>query len=280
MERYDIYPHDRQGELVDLVSSIKPDVVIYVGAIEQYYNRPVPTVDTLKRIHDKVPSILFCCDASDDYWWEPIALYGRENCFSAYVNIDGNFNTPIAHFDDGIVKLAPTDPQLFSPMPWQDRSIFVGLSGAGGHPERDAFVRTLAERAQLDQRHGMPLREMGSFLGQCKIIANHPITGTGKAMHVKARVTEAGWAGACCLEKSNPSTSVWFADDLYLQYQDAEDALQKIAWARDNDDAVKDMADRFHHIVAERHHPRVFWRDVLAKVKDARFNHNSVDLSA
>src|SRR5882672_5078271 len=45
IERYDIYPHHRQGELVEFVRAAKPDVVIYVGAVEQYYGRPVPTMD-------------------------------------------------------------------------------------------------------------------------------------------------------------------------------------------------------------------------------------------
>lgn len=267
-ERYDLYSHDRQHELIELVRARKPDVVVYVGAIEQYYNRPVPTLDTLKRIHDLVPSILFCCDAGDDYWWEWLNLYNREQCFSAQANIDGNFNTPLAGFSNGIVKLTPTDPSLFSSLPWHERSIFLGMAGADGHPERNDFMRKLSENAQFDQRHGMPPQEMGTFLGQCKIIPNHPITGTGKGMHVKGRIIEAGWAGAVCLEKANPATSAWFSNDLYLQYNDTEDALQKLAWARDNDGAVKSMAERFHSHVAEHHHPSVFWRDVLAKAKE------------
>ena len=152
-----------------------------------------------------------------------------------------------------------------------------------GHPERETLVHTLINHAQLNRRHGMSLEEMGSFLGGCKIVANHSICGTGRHEHVKARVTEAGWAGACCLEKANPWTAKWFPSDMYLQYQDPEDALQKIAWCRDNDDALKDMAERFHQFVAENHHPRVFWRDVLAKVQvsdAARFNYHPVDLSA
>lgn len=270
VERYDVYPRDRQDALVEFVRTANPDVVVYVGAVEQYYNRPVPTVETLKRIHGLVPSIHICCDGGDDPWWEWLTLYDRERCFSAQVNIDGNFSTPLAGFTNGIVKLAPTDPDLFVPMPWHMRPTFVGMAGSLGNTYRDPFVHALTHHAQLDRRHEMSLAEMGAFLGGCRIIVNHPITGTGRHTHVKARVTEAGWAGACCLEMSNPNTAAWFPDDLYLQYQNADDALQKIAWCRDNDGALKDMAERFHQFVAERHHPRVFWRDVLAKADDHR----------
>src|SRR5260370_28258172 len=210
-ERYDVYPHDRQFELVELVRTTKPDIVVYVGAVEQYYNRPVPSVDVLKRIHDLVPSIHICCDAGDGYWWDWLALYDRKQCFSAQVNIDGNFDTPIAGFANGIVKLAPTDPDLFVQMPWHLRPTFLAMAGAGGHPERDAFVRTLVDHAQLDQRHGLSLQEMGAFLGGCKIIPNHPIMGTGRGVHVKARVTEAGWARACFLVKGHLFTFPLFS---------------------------------------------------------------------
>src|SRR5260221_2232781 len=218
VERYDIYPHHRQGELIEFVRTAKPDVVIYVGALEQYYGRPVPTMDTLKKIHDIAPSILFCCDAGDDPWWEWLIQFDKEQCFSAQVNIDGNFNTPLAGFANGIVKLAPTDPDLFVPIPWHLRPTFLGMAGASGHAERDVFVRALTEHAQLDRRHGTSLEEMGIFLGGCKIVANHPVCGTGRHEHVKARVTEAGWAGACCLENANPNTARGFPSDMYLQY--------------------------------------------------------------
>jgi hypothetical protein len=284
VERYDIYSHDRQSEIVALVELLKPEIVIYVGAVEQYYNRPVPSVDILKRIHDLAPTILICCDAGDDYWWDWLIRYDREQCFSAQVSIDGNLNTPLAGFTNGIVKLTPTDPELFVPMAWDSRPTFLGMAGEdGGHAERIAFVHVLIDHAQLDRRHGMSPHDMGRFLGGCKIVPNHPIMGTGRGMHVKGRVIEAGWAGACCLEKANACTAKWFPDDLYLQYQDPGDALQKIAWARGNDDALRDMAGRFHAHVTEHHHPRVFWRDVLAKVQDLNarsLDHHPVDLPA
>jgi hypothetical protein len=91
------------------------------------------------------------------------------------------------------------------------------------------------------------------------------MNGTGDSVHVKGRVVETGWAGAALLERVNNCTSHWFSDDEYIGYNDAEDAIRKISWAKDNDTAVKGIARRFHEKVEKLHHPRVFWNDVLAK---------------
>lgn len=265
VEQYDNRPHDRHGELVTLAQTMKPDVIIYVGAIEKYHNRPVPSTDILKRLRDVAPSVHICGDASDKPWWEWLYRYTKEECFNVQVSIDGSFNTPLATSDDGLIKLTPTDPSHFTQTPWEQRQLFVGMSGGLGHGERLLLVQRLLYGAGLQWRKNLPFGEMARFMGSCKMIVNSPMNGTGDSVHVKGRVLETAWAGACLLERSNPCTSNWFGDDLYVPYSDAEDAVRKIAWAKGNDAEISDKAKRFNEFVTQRHHPRVFWNDVLEK---------------
>jgi hypothetical protein len=115
VEVYDNRPHDRQKEIVAQAEAIKPQVIVYIGAIEKYHRRPVLKSDILKRLRDIAPSIHICGDASDKPWWEWLMLYDAQECFSVQVSIDGSFDTPLADSDTGMIKLTPTDPSTFAP---------------------------------------------------------------------------------------------------------------------------------------------------------------------
>lgn len=265
IEQYDNRPHDRHGELIEQAQTIKPDVIVYVGAIERYHKRPVPKPDILRRLREVAPSVHIVGDASDKPWWEWLMLYDLQECFSVQVSIDGSFDTPLADSDNGLIKLTPTDPTPFAPKEWSSKNVRCGMAGGLGHTERMMLINYLCQRGLLNWQHDLPFAAMGGFMSDCKLIFNSPMNGTGDSVHVKGRVIETAWAGACLLEKTNPCTSAWFPDDLYLRYKWPDDAVAQIEWARQHDAECADMAKRFREYVKARHHPRVFWNDVLTK---------------
>jgi hypothetical protein len=96
---------------------------------------------------------------------------------------------------------------------------------------------------------------MCDYYARCQIIANHAQTGGGGQQHVKGRVVEAGWAGACLLENPGSPTSRWFDPGVdYMEY------------GAENID-VEAMAARFHERVVIEHHPSVFWHKALELLK-------------
>lgn len=264
VEQYDNRPHSEHWKIVDLARHVAPDVIVYIGAIERYHGRPVLRPEVLKALRSVAPTVHICGDASDKPWWTWLEQYDRDECFDIQVSIDGNFDTPIAAMTRGVVKLTPTDPAAFPNKPWHERSTFFGMTGGAGHGERQMTLQALHTRAGLVWKRNLPFSEMGAFLGDCKLVVNVPMNGTGDSDHVKGRVIEAGWAGACLLERRNKWTYAWFPHETFLQYDNPDDAIRLVQWARENDAAVQSMAEQFQELVKSHHSPRRFWMDVLA----------------
>lgn len=266
--RYDDRPHDRHNELVDLALSLRPDVIIYIGAIEQSAHcKPVPTVETLLRLRDCAPSIHLCGDASDRPWWSWLTTYNERECFSVQVNMDGNSDTPISQFTNGLVLLSPMDVRPFHPKPWNDRGTKLGLVGGQGHTQRQQLILGLQQRGVLtfsDSSAERSYASMAELMCDTKITLNSPFNGTGDRMHVKGRVIEAGLAGCCLLEGYDSPTSRWFnPGQEYFEYQSLEHAIQIVNDT--SDDHLCVVAQRFHSRVMTEHHPKTFWNKVLAK---------------
>lgn len=267
-EVYDDRPHSRHNELVDLAVSFKPDLIIYIGAIEKYHNRPVPYPDILCRLREIAPSVHICGDASCHTWWEPLQEYDDKQCFTVQVSIDGSHNTPIAKFKNGIILLTPTDPRAFEPqIPWDEKDIKCGYVGGLSPWQRQEVVRNLTQQGLLQHIAGSPNRSyarMGKLMNKMKISFNMCINGAGDNFHVKGRVIEAGFAGSCLMEQSGATTAQWFSPGQdYLEYMSIDHAARIIKDVED--DVLRGFAQRFQKKVREQHHPKVFWDKVLAK---------------
>jgi hypothetical protein len=238
------------------------DAVVYVGALEQFHERPVPKTDVLKAIGDRVPTIHICSDASEPQWFATLEEYDRRDVFAAQVSVDGNLETPIATFRNGLVLLTPVDPRAFKPRPWQKREFGCGFAGTQMHGERKVLVDAMGKR--LTQIKGVSYAEMGRFFSRCRLVLNCPQNGAGTGDHVKGRVLEAGWGGACLLERRNPHTRNWFTPAVdYIEYDDPLGALVWHDWAEAHSEETRLIAENFRKKVDEHHHPRVFWRHVF-----------------
>lgn len=265
--RYDDRPHDRHKELIDLAKAVKPDVIIYIGAIEQYHSNPVPSVDVLCGLREVAPSIHLCGDASDRPWWPWLEKYDTHQCFSTQVSMDGNLETPIAQFATGLVLLTPTDTRSFQSKSWAERSIKLGLVGGQGHTKRQSLIIELQRRGILafsDTSVERSYASMAELMCNTKITLNVPFNGTGDRMHVKGRVIEAGLAGSCLLEGVGSPTANWFnTGEHYLEYDNLDRVIQLVNDTPD--EQLQTMAKRFSNRVRVLHHPVVFWDRVLAK---------------
>lgn len=269
--QYDDRPHERHGELVDIARQTRPDMILFIGAVEEFHHRPVPLPDVLRAINAVAPMVHMCDDAGDHPWWPWLETYDREKCFTVQVSIDGA-PSPIERFENGLTMLTPIDPRPFHPQAWRERPVRCGLIGGLGHGERGEIITALRERGLIDFRVGPTGRsydQMAEIMCMTKVVFCHPMTGSGDRMHVKGRVVEAGYAGACLLERSGSPTSRWFeAGYDYLTYTGAEDAAWQIE--RIGDAVLADMAARLSAKVREGHSPKRFWQTVVEKVEEFR----------
>lgn len=263
--QYDDRPHDRHGELVDLARDYCPGLIVFVGAYEPSHGQPVPRPDVLRALREVAPSVLLCGDAADHPWWPVLEEYHRERCFTVIVGMDGQPESPIKNFPEGITLLTPTDHRLFNPLPWEQRTIRFGMIGGAGH--RDVQIQNLVAKG-LDFRPGPGGRFYGQFahlMCQTKLTINNARTGTGEHMQVKGRVVEAGMAGCCLLEMRGSPTSLWFEPGVdYLEYGDVDEAARVAE--NTPDEVLREIAARFRYRTLSEHHPGVFWGKVFGKV--------------
>jgi hypothetical protein len=263
VEQYDNRPHDRHGELIDTARTLKPDFIVYIGAYAPSHGRPVPSTATLCRLRDVAPFILLCGDAADEPWWPVLEDYHQKQCFTTMVAIDGNFNNPIDKFEEGVTLLTPVDPRPYWRKDWASRQIKLGMVGGMGH--RQKLIADLQATGLLDYRLGPIGRSYWDFaqiLCNTKITLNLAQTGTGKYLHVKGRIVEAGFAGSVVLEQRGSPLQNWFEPGVdYLEYETVEDILQ----INDGDVALGKMASRYHDKMVAEHSPKVFWKKALTK---------------
>ncbi len=267
VELYDDRPHDRHQELVELARTLKPDFAVYIGAYAPSHKRPVPSTDILSQIRATCPFILLCGDAADDPWWPVLEDYHQKDCFDAMVAIDGSFNTPIKEFAEGLTLLTPLDPRVYRPWPWGKRTITTGMIGGLGGL-RGQIVYELSVQGLIDYRLGPIGRSYADYatlLCLTKITLNFAQTGTGKYLHVKGRVVEAGFAGSTVLETKGSPLKEWgfVPGEDYFEYEGLEDLVDFLKNVPD--ELVEKMASKFTVKMTVDHNPWIFWGKVLAK---------------
>ena len=269
--QYDDRPHERHGELVDAAREIAPDMILFIGAVEEFHRRPVPRPDILRALNAVAPMVHMCNDSADDPWWPLLEEYDREKCFTIQLCIDGAHNSPISKFENGIVALTPVDFRPFRLVPWLERSINCGLVGGLGHGPRQHILSQLVNRGVATLTVGPADRcydAMAAVMCQTKITFCHPMTGSGRHQHVKGRVIESGFSMSAVLELKGSPTSEWFMPGRdYYEYDDVDHA----EWLLTRADIDWQLsARRLRKKVMDEHHPFVFWNKVMERAKELR----------
>lgn len=272
VETYDDRPHDRHRELCDVARDYGPDFIMLVGAVEHCHGRPCPQNDVLLELQSIAPSVLMCNDAADPPWWGTLENYMQNNCFSLIVSIDGRLDTPLMGYRRAMHRLTPIDHRPFKPKPWHEKATRCGMIGGNGGGDRGDIINALSSSGLLNYHHGSSgpggraYDDFATIMCDFKSAFVHPATGSGQSTHVKGRVVEAGFAGACVFDRFDSPTKEWFVPGHeFLQYENREH-LECLL--RDIDDnKLHEIAERFHQKVVTNHHPRVFWSEVIQRLQ-------------
>lgn len=268
-----------------------PGRLVYIGAA---HAPGVPGDDSLRMLAraayraGSAGLVHLCFDGGDAPWWDIVRRYHAMTvpegpAFSMQVNIDG---APWCL--DGEVRamtaLCPVDPVPYGytghglavldadvgvrPAEIEgatgEKDVAIGFAGGAWSGIRQQILGTL-EPYGLTIRHrtGFETRDYADyakFMRRCKMVVNIPVSGSGRYMHVKSRIVEAGLAGAAVLEHAQSPAHNWFPGAL-IPYSD-EASLR--AGAQVEEAERIERAAKLRAAVLAEHMPGKFWGRVLA----------------
>ncbi len=294
-------PEDREGfkprvkmdaELLTIAASLKPDVILYISAWEGLF---VLDNQTLGELNQIAPLVHMCFDASDPPWWPQMETFEKLGIFAFTLNIDGGhvwpggkdwrydrWNTgpiqaasPQPPIKNGLTLLTPLDPRAFDgvQVPFNVRPFSVGYAGNAGGWIRNALVQRLQHELkglfafkQRDDNLGS-YNHYCTFLRHCRVSISVPFTGSNATYHVKGRVLESGYAGACLLEWKNDATRGWFSPRHdFEEYESVEECCEMAQWLAGHPRRCEEIAANLHRRVTTEHSPEAFWGKVLERV--------------
>jgi hypothetical protein len=259
--------YDVPGVDVAAIAGERYDVGIWIGAVPEFHQGPVPSTMEICRANRATPLIHICSDAGDAPWWPLLEEYHAAGAFRLQVAIDGSHDSPLGRF--GRVELTPVDDAWFPAIPWHGRLYRCGfVGGTGGRVD---LLNRLSEHPALFRhlnRGGAPLRyqHLCAFYAMCRTVVNDDHTGSAQYRHVKGRFVEAALAGAAVIEPENSPAQDWFRPGIdYLTWGDAEDVLRHVRVA--TGERIMTMARRLQAQMRERFSARPFWARVLAAAR-------------
>lgn len=229
------------------------DVIFYIGANA---GEGLPFFETFRELRKIAPLVNIVSDAADKPWHAPIAAYRKEECFDLQVGIDGDPDSPV-----DLVTLTPVDSRPFD-MVKTAKDIRCGFSGnAAG--KRGDVLSAVGSRCWIRLR-GDDYLDHIRFMRRCRMILNVAFTGSGHRLHVKGRVTEAGYAGAALLEPALSPTRRWFPPSTYLTYRDNEDLIRLIETVAE--EKIASCAESFSKAVREKYNAAAIYGTMLDKI--------------
>jgi hypothetical protein len=266
--RYDCRDRVYHNEIVETTKKLAPDWILYLGAMEKHHQKPIPSVDVLKKIGEVAPMVNLCCDGAEPDWHEQEKRYEDSGAFKLQVNIDGVRTGTIG--ERGLTLLYPGDLSLMRGV-HADREVCCGFGGHCYMAERNIFINELVERKVLSYRarDDKPdsYQEYLRFIGGCRAVLNYSVSGSGLRQHVKARVIESAVMGCCLLELRGSPSAMWFVPgEDYLEYKGADEATERIEWVRSHQAEAAMIALSLQRKVFEHHSVPVFWSQVLERV--------------
>jgi hypothetical protein len=253
--------------LFNSIISYSPDVVIYLGALKQFWDKHVPSIDVLTHIGGVFPLVNICFDGAEPVWWPHHQRFHEAGCFALQVNIDGVRTGPIGEF--GLTTLGPLDSSSFLARPWAQRPVSLGFGGQALNGVRAQLLEELLRRDILFHR---PRDNSGSkgyieFLTSCRCIWNHPMTGGTTRQHIKARVFEAALSGCLLFESAGSPLEDWYTPDVdFVSYENVDDIELKLHMVNNNISLYERMAQIFKGKIARNHNQKIFWSQVFAHI--------------
>lgn len=276
---YDLANMDPQ--VLEMISDYNPDIVIYISAWTGDFRL---SVETLSDINSKRPLIHMLFDQSDDPWWNQLKTFEEANAFSLTVGIDGGHYWPggidwdgLWEIKNAITLLTPLDPAPFrgTSMPFHDRPFPITYNGNANGWVRAAYLQQIQKRLDKvlfvrnrDDRCDS-YKEYIEFMKHSRLTINIPFTGSNAKKHVKGRVLEAGFAGACLLEMKNDATESWFTPwHHYIDYTSVDELVDWAEFLMKHPRISAEIAVSMREELERNHCPLVFWDNVFASLPE------------
>lgn len=238
--------------LVDTARALQPDVIFYIGTCRSL-GTPVP--GTFRMLRDIAPAINLVSDAADAPWHPVLARYRDKEAFDLQVAIDGaRGDIAVDH-----TTLTPVDAGAFHV---EGKGIRCGFAGSFGTKDRRGkLIGPLVESGDITRGPKGAYEDHARFLGRCAMTINTPFTGSGKGMHVKGRVLEAGWAKCALLEMKGSPARDWFPKAALIEYEDETDARELIRGL--SDERIAEAAEVLSECVRQRYTAAHIYGEIL-----------------
>lgn len=269
--QYDVGPTSgpRQIDMLTEVERVRPDVIVYIGAIKEIHHSWVPSTGELCEINGIAPMVHICSDAADPPWWASLEDYDKHGAFALQVAIDGAQGTPLNDFEKGMTALTPLHPDWFPEVEWEKRVVHCGFSGGVGY--RTEILGTMQNHGLLTHfgngEHNNPYENLCLFYTTCKTVVNDARTGSQARRHMKGRFCEAAMAGAIVIEPADSIARSWFtANEDFMEFNNWGDAppIVRDVIARGEHYAV--MGKRMREKMIDEHSAPVFWKKVFGRI--------------
>ena len=225
---FDIWGEPDDKGILQTAKDANPDIIFYVGAHADRTCTGLPSHETFQKLRTIAPSVHLCWDATDIPWHATLVAYKKAECFNLQVAMDGGVDSPV-----DMATLTPIDPRPYKPhvIGRGIRCAFAGqnagraVRGNYQHP-RWHVLNLLVKRRLVEfrERTDGPYSDYATYLKGCQMLLNISHTGSGKAHHVKVRITEAGMAGCALLEMKEAPTRNWVPEDCLFIYDSVDDA--------------------------------------------------------
>lgn len=266
------------AELISHVKHVVPDLIVYISAWGATFS---PSPEALEQIHAMAPVVHMVFDGADPPWWKPLAEMESWGVFDLTVTIDGAHDWPGGKdwkggsppLRNALSLLTPISPQYYpkQPLAFDERPFPIGFGGNVGSYARKGVVERLQQENMpfiLKMRDDASYQHYATYLSNCQIIVNVPLTGSGERKHVKGRVIETALAQACLLEWNNPLLREWFTERLeFEEYANAGDCVEMCRFLITKPKRCEEIAMALYERVSKEHSPLKFWEQVFAAVK-------------
>lgn len=254
------------AEVYAAAKAYAPNIIVYIGAC----GGNTPSIPLFKRLNAEVaPVVHFCSDAEDDPWWPLLVEYDKAGCFALQVSLDGSPSWPLR--ESQLTALTVVDPAFFedATIPHAARSILFGFAGnvSGGRSTIIKELQRLGLNVRVRDTGPTSYPDFAKYLGQCRMTVNFPWTGSGRHLHVKGRVIEAGYAGVLLLERGDSPTKNFFTPGVdYIEYKDAAHVRSLVDHYAARPEESQEIAERLRAKVAAEHCAEKFWGRILDRV--------------
>lgn len=234
------------------------DVAVYYGV---YGGPDLPSVAAFHRARATCGKLVGMF--SDAGCPDGTSLYERyrdEDVFSVTVNLDGNPNWPKRVQDWTAFGLFDTQPYERELPRVRD----LGFRGAPGDPafhHRAHVLKALGKWVSVvvrGEKHE-PYKEYVDWMLGCRAIVNDARTGSGRALHVKGRVTEAALAGCLLFETKDSPTRMYLTPGVdYLEYKSPAEIIDVLRQPNFSELAAE-FGKRAKAKVLREYGPKRFW---------------------